>query len=107
MVRARGNGGTAGKLGSAGALPAGAKVDEVGACPASTREALDGAHGGTNAGRACWVGAGTLCGGTVQGTFARLMGNCEACAFYQTVRKDEGATFVCASVLRARLARPK
>ena len=38
-------------------------AEELGMCPASQEVRLDGVHGGMNAGRACWVVAGTLCGG--------------------------------------------
>ncbi|MDH4164450.1 MAG: hypothetical protein OEW15_17440 [Nitrospirota bacterium] len=39
----------------------------MGLCPAAAEEALDGVHDGTNAGRSCWVVAGTLCKDSVQG----------------------------------------
>ncbi len=53
---------------------------------------LDGIHGGKNAGRACWVVAGTRCGGKVQGEFALKAGNCMICDFYRQVAKEEGAS---------------
>lgn len=37
------------------------------------------------AGRACWVVAGSLCGGTIQGSFAEKFRNCEKCNFYKRV----------------------
>ena len=49
------------------------KTSEV-ACPALSEKSLDGVHGGRDAGRACWVVAGTLCGGNVQGMFAEKLG---------------------------------
>jgi hypothetical protein len=55
----------------------------------TTDQSLNGAHGGTNAGRACWVVAGTLCGGKIQGTFANKLHNCWRCEFMSTVKKDE------------------
>lgn len=64
---------------------------EFGVCPAFKEKRLDGVHGGDNAGRACWVVAGTYCGGEVQGTFAEKEHNCLACDFYRMVRKDEAA----------------
>jgi len=54
----------------------GAKTRELGVCIASAEKRLDGVNGGKNAGRACWGVSGTLCGGTVQGSFATKMGNC-------------------------------
>ena len=56
----------------------GAKADELGVCKAFP-----------NGGRECWVLAGTLCGGKVQGTFAEKLGNCQKCEFYQGVMCEE------------------
>lgn len=82
-----------------GRQPQGARVKELGLCPATVETALDDAHDGTNAGRACWVVSGTLCSGAVQGTFAQKYKNCETCDFYQMVRKEEGPSFVYSIVL--------
>lgn len=60
-------------------------------CPASTHVMLNGVHGGVNAGRACWVVAGTMCQGSVQGTFANKIKDCSACDFYSKVREEEGS----------------
>jgi len=68
----------------------GANAAEFGVCPAFIEKRLDGIHGGVSAGRACWVIAGTYCGGTIQGTFAEKEHNCLACDFYKLVRKEEG-----------------
>ena len=38
-------------------------------CPAFLNSKLDGIHGGTNAGRACWIVAGTKCGSRIKRTF--------------------------------------
>lgn len=46
-------------------------------CPAVTEKA----------GRNCWLVAGTLCGGKVQGTMAQKLGNCRACDFYTKVKE--------------------
>ncbi len=72
-----------------GREPGGRNVDEFGACPASTDERLNGINGGKNAGRACWVIAGTVCNNKLQGTFAQKFGNCEKCDFFQSVRDEE------------------
>ncbi len=58
-------------------------------CPTLREESLDGIHGGRNAGRACWVVAGTMCGGTKQGLFASKLGKCVMCDFYKMVRSEE------------------
>lgn len=60
-------------------------------CPAAITITLDGVHDGTNAGRACWVVAGTLCNGEVSGTFAKKMDNCLTCPFYRRVRGEESS----------------
>ncbi len=65
----------------------------MGVCPASVAVALDGVHGGTNAGRACWVIAGTMCKGQVQGTFAQKYRDCAVCDFYKAVLEEEGNDF--------------
>ncbi|MBI5543254.1 MAG: hypothetical protein HY901_05160 [Deltaproteobacteria bacterium] len=52
----------------------GAKAAELGVCPAFPDH-----------GRDCWMAAGTLCGGEVQGTFAEKLGSCQACEFYKKV----------------------
>lgn len=43
----------------------------------------------SGAGRACWLVAGTMCGGTVQGTAAQKLGNCRDCDFYQKVKAHQ------------------
>ena len=52
----------------------GAKAHELGVCPAYTQRA----------GEACWLVAGTLCGGKVQGTYAQKQATCMSCDFYNT-----------------------
>ena len=86
-----------------GREPGGSKVHEFGVCPAATEAKLDGSHGGKNAGRSCWVVAGTLCKGEVQGTFARKFENCEKCDFYLQVREEEFPHFTYSSILLAKL----
>jgi len=73
-----------------GREPNGSKVDELGVCPASTEKRLDGVYGGKNAGRTCWVVAGSMCDGKIQGTFAQKYGNCMNCNFYMTIKQEEG-----------------
>jgi len=68
-------------------------IDHLGVCPAMIEEKLHNVHDGTNAGRACWVMAGTLCGGTVQGTFAQKFGDCQLCDFFRLVKQEEGSNY--------------
>jgi hypothetical protein len=86
-----------------GREPKGIHVAEFGVCPVAMEMKLDGVHGGKYAGRACWVVAGTLCKGQVQGTFARKFETCERCDFYLQVREEEHPNFTYSSVLLARL----
>ena len=82
-----------------GREPGGIKTGELGICPASEEARLDGIHGGKNAGRACWIVAGTLCKAEVQGTFAKKFEACEKCEFYLQVREEEFPKFIFSSVL--------
>ncbi len=86
-----------------GRQPQGLSVLQLGVCPAAVEDRLDDVHDGTNAGRACWVVAGTLCGGSVQGSFGAKYKSCEQCDFYQMVRTEERGGFQFSSVLLARL----
>jgi len=72
-----------------GRYPGGPRAKELGVCPVTTHEELHGAHGGKNGGRACWVVAGTLCGGTVQGHYAQKIANCWRCDFFNAVKDQE------------------
>lgn len=71
----------------------GENAKKLGVCPVTEKKKLDGVHGGKNGGRSCWVIAGTLCKGEVQGTFATKYRSCEKCEFFHRVRSEEGADF--------------
>ena len=73
--------------------PEGPKIDEIGVCPAVVDSRFNGLHGGKNAGRVCWMIAGTLCGGKVQGDYAQKHKSCIECEFYRLVKKEEGLDF--------------
>ena len=62
----------------------GDKAHELGICPASAETKLDKVNHGENAGRSCWVLAGTFCGGKVQGTFAMKIDSCIKCEFFNS-----------------------
>jgi len=74
-----------------GREPGGDHEKDCGVCPASTESRLEGVHCGRNGGRACWVVAGTLCLGDVDGTFAKKFRVCSMCDFYQLVREEESS----------------
>jgi hypothetical protein len=82
-----------------GRQPGGFRVDDLGLCPAATAVGLHGTHGGKNAGRACWVVAGTLCGGEIQASFAKKFNDCQICEFYQEVKAEESGKFKMSIVL--------
>lgn len=88
---------------SCGRQPGGHKVKELGECPAASETRLEGAHGGHNAGRSCWVVAGTMCGGKVQGSFAQKYEACSDCEFYKSVKDEEGGDFMLSITLMNRL----
>ncbi len=81
----------------------GTNVSELGECPASTEKRLNGIHGGHNAGRSCWVIAGSLCGGKIQGTYVDKYEDCTMCAFYMKVKSEESADFKMTSSLVLKL----
>jgi hypothetical protein len=66
------------------------KCGKMGTCPASTLSSADGYLGGRNAGRSCVYVTGTLCSGTIQGTFKEKEKNCLACDFFLVLKKEEG-----------------
>lgn len=59
----------------------GNRTQELGVCPASTETRLDGVHGGSNAGRACWVTSDAWCSGDG-------LKRCEKCDFYALVKRE-------------------
>ena len=76
-----------------GREPGGPKEFELGTCCVASYSALNGTHGGKNAGRACWVIAGSLCGGRVQGDEEEKRAACWECDFLKLLRKEEILTF--------------
>ncbi len=76
-----------------GREPGGAKVHELGECPASVENRLDGQNGRNKGGRMCWIVKATLCGDEVQGDFYGKLGRCINCDFLKRVYKEEGPDF--------------
>ncbi|NOZ07885.1 MAG: hypothetical protein GXO91_03275 [FCB group bacterium] len=87
-----------------GREPNGAKIEDLGVCPAAVETKVDGVNHGKNGGRACWPLTGTFCGGVVQGSFAMKLTNCMACDFYQLVGAEEGPEHQSAKDILAMLA---
>lgn len=73
-----------------GRYPGGPKVKELGVCPAAVNSKADGFLDGRNAGRACIFVAGTLCGGSRQGSFIDKEKHCLECDYYQALRSEYG-----------------
>jgi len=86
-----------------GREPGGAKVADLGVCPAASETRVDGVNNGKNGGRCCWALAGTFCGGKVQGAFAEKMQNCMKCDFYDTVQEEEDENLVKTQDILAKL----
>ena len=56
-----------------------------------------------NAGRACWVIEGTLCGNEVQGHFGKKFAKCQVCNVYTRVKEETGPGFVLSATLLSKL----
>ncbi len=80
--------------------PGGKKAEELGVCPVTINEELDGAHGGIAAGRACWAIVGSFCGGKIQGTYAEKLKDCTKCDFMARVKREEELTDLGFSITR-------
>ncbi len=81
------------QLARCGRESGGARVGEMGICPASVERSLDGLNAGVNGGRICWVVSGTFCNGEIQGTAARKEMLCRFCDVYRAVKEQEGPDF--------------
>ena len=71
----------------------GARVAEMGVCPAAQSGLYEGVHHGNNRGRVCWQVPGTLCDSKVQGDFAHKAVKCTHCDVFLTIEREEGDTF--------------
>jgi len=72
----------------------GCKVEELGLCKAAADERTHGVNNGTNAGRICWLLAGTFNPVEKTKTCIRDIDNCLMCDFYYLVEKEEAKNFV-------------
>jgi hypothetical protein len=75
----------------------------MGVCPAVIETRLDGLNSGLNAGRACWVIIGTLCGGVPCDDLEEKFETCARCGFYHRVKEEEGADYLYYTSLLLRL----
>ncbi len=72
--------------------PDGSDTDACETCPATQTSSLDGLNEGENAGRACWLVAGTFCSNSISGKFAEKIDSCMECSFYKHVNQGSGQT---------------
>jgi len=72
-----------------GREPGGQKACELGICPAAIDASFDGLNLGKNAGRTCWLVAGTFCNEEAQGAFVKKQKSCKDCTFYRQVHAEE------------------
>jgi hypothetical protein len=82
----------------------GVNAAELGVCTAAELSKAEGINGGKNGGRICWLIAGTLCGGKVQGSYAQKLSNCLKCEFYVKVKSEEGDSFKSAAQVIEKVA---
>lgn len=90
-----------------GREPGGAKVKELGVCPAARETGLNGMNCGKNGGRCCWACAGTFCEGKVQGVFASKITTCLRCDFFKLVAKEEAGNLKTAKDILSKLEKRK
>lgn len=86
-----------------GREPGGRNVMELGICPVTIKISFHGTNNGVNGGRSCWVIAGSLCGGEVQGTYSQKLGNCMICDFYAMVVLQEGSEYESTKKIQERM----
>ena len=72
-----------------GREPGGSMADKEGICPAAAGTAFNTFNHGVNAGRSCWLVAGTFCDQQIMGTFAEKIDTCKNCSFYKKVQEEE------------------
>jgi len=72
----------------------GKNAEQLGVCPSALPNQHDGVNKGAHGGRICWAVSGTLCEGTVQGTYAKKLMACLDCRFLKNVTEEEGRFFV-------------
>jgi hypothetical protein len=68
----------------------GAKVRELGICPATVATEADGFCGGKNGGRGCAYIVGSFCSGIFQGSVADEAKECFRCDFFLKLKQEHG-----------------
>lgn len=75
-----------------GREPGGLRAVTEGVCPATNDQRCDRVNRGTNAGRSCWLVAGTLGAGPPSCDLVRTQ-PCTRCDFFHLVQREEGGEF--------------
>ena len=75
-----------------GREPGGKNLGKYDVCPAAIDATFNGFNSGVNAGRICWLVAGTFCMEKAQGSFAKKQVSCKNCDFYIKIHAEESAT---------------
>ncbi len=78
----------------------GTKSAKLGVCQAAKFKKAGGIHGGKNAGRCCWIVAGTFCRRKKMGTFADKLTGCIECPFYKLVSGEEDQFLLAKEILK-------
>ncbi len=73
-----------------GREPGGDRADDLGVCPAAADRRFDGLNDGINAGRVCWIVAGTENNDRPHCILADRHHPCQECSFYQQVQQSAG-----------------
>ena len=72
-----------------GREPGGLNTETLGVCPASIKSEYDSHNHGKNAGRCCWMVAGTMGSGDVSCVCASKLMSCYDCGFFHLVQQQE------------------
>ena len=72
-----------------GCEPNGKSIKKLGECPVPLLEEYDGINNGFNAGRCCWMVAGTSSSRNIKGIIAQQITNCIECPFFKKVKDEE------------------
>lgn len=72
----------------------GTYVKERGICPVYLCSELDGIHGGSRGGRACWAVNDALCGGKIRRMFVPRSVSCILCDFHRGILNEERSDLI-------------
>jgi hypothetical protein len=73
-----------------GREPKGARIKELGVCPAATYTSINGVNGGINGGRMCWAIVGIYSFTDTKRPLSLDSHSCYECEFHRRVLAEEG-----------------